>query len=139
MEGARAMKVRGFSIHPPKDGRERAAVWRFYGTRETVEDDSGRTRPHPNRWQLVREVAAVIEGDTYTLPDFNLDRTEPGRWRFYNPVMVYADGRELWHADNEITLTRATVKALGGEVDIAGLLLWNLEQQGVIAPGQLLD
>jgi hypothetical protein len=132
------MKIKGFTIKPA-DPSACARLWRFYGTRETVKGDDGRERPHPNRWELVREVRAETEGEYYTLPDFDLPRTEPGRWRFYNPVMVDAEGRETWHADNEIVLPRAAANALGGDVDIARLLLYNLELKGSIAPGQLHD
>ena len=132
------MKIKGFRIKPA-NASACARLWRFYGTRETVRDDAGHERPHPNRWELVREVRAETDGDYYALPDFDLPRTEPGRWRFYNPVMVDAERRETWHADNENVLPRAAVNALGGEVDIAGLLLYNLELKGVIAPGQLCD
>jgi hypothetical protein len=133
------MKVQGFTITPSGDPAKLATAFRFYGTRETVEDDAGRERPHPNRWQLVREVRMERDGDTLTLPDFDLPRTEPGRWRFYYPVTVFADGRELWHADEEITMPRACVETLGEHLNFTTLLLWNLEQKGVIAPGQLFD
>jgi hypothetical protein len=132
------MKITGFTI-TPEDPAGCARAFRFYGTRETVEGDGGTERPHPNRWELVREVRAVADGETYTLPDFDLPRTEPGRWRFFYPVPVMPDGGEVWHADAEITLPRACVETLGERLNFATLLLWNLEQKGVIAPGQLFD
>jgi len=132
------MRVQGFSI-TTEDPAACADAFRFYGTRETVTDDAGAERPHPNRWRLVREVRAVRDGADYTLPDFDLPRTEPGRWRYFYPVPVMPGGREVWHADGEIMLPRAAVNALGGSVDFAGLLLYNLELKGVIAPGQLND
>jgi hypothetical protein len=133
------MRVKGFTITPTDPDAERAALFRFYGTRETVTDDAGEERPHPNRWSLVREVRALVDGAAYTLPDFDLPRTEPGRWRFFFPVVVMPDGREVWHADAEITFPRACVETFDGDVSFAGLLLWNLERKGHVAPGQLLD
>lgn len=132
------MRVKGFKIKP-SDPAACAQVFRFYGTREAVTDGAGVERPHPNRWELVREVQAETEGDYYTLPDFDLPRTEPGRWRYFYPVPVMPDGREVWNADEEITLPRACVETLGDHLDFTTLLLWNLEQKGVIAPGQLFD
>lgn len=133
------MKVKGFTITPERPDAEFAVAFRFYGTREAVVNDAGEERPHPNRWGLVCEVQAVTEGSRYTLPDFDLPRTEPGRWRYFYPVPVMPDGRELWHADEEITMPRACVETFGDRLDFVGLLLWNLEQKGVIAPGQLFD
>ena len=133
------MKIQGFTVTPENADAERAAAFRFYGTREVVTDESGTERPHPNRWSLVREVQTVKDGDAFTLPAFELPRTEPGRWRFYHVVPVLPGGREVWHADEEITMPRACVEAFGGDVDFIGLLLWNLERRGVIAPGQLHD
>jgi hypothetical protein len=113
--------------------------WRFYGTRYAVES-SGEAKPHPNAgWEVVREVRAQIRRGRYTLPDFELELTGESGYRFYNPVMVDREGRETWHADNEIVLTPETVAALGGEVSVTGLLLYNLELKGIIAPGQLHD
>lgn len=132
------MKIKGFTVTPERDPAELATAFRFYGTRETITGAAGEERPHPNRWQLVREVRTVTEGGRYTIPDFDLPRTEPGRWRFFYPVPVI-DGREVWHADEEITLPRACVETFGGDMDFAQLFLWNLEQKGVIAPGQLFD
>lgn len=132
------MKINGFTIEP-SEPEKCARAFRFYGTRETVTDAGGEERPHPNRWELVREVRAEQEGGRYTLPDFDLPRTEPGRWRYFYPVPVMPDGREVWHAGEEITVPRACVEALGGRLNFATLLLWNLEQKGVIAPGQLSD
>lgn len=132
------MKISGFSVQP-KDPTACAVAFRFYGTRETVTTDDGEERPHPNRWELVREVAVRVDGPDYTLPDFDLPRTEPGRWRFFYPVPVMPGGRELWHADEEITFPRACVETLGEHLSYATLILWNLERKGVIAPGQLFD
>ena len=133
------MKIQGFTVTPQDPGAESATAFRFYGTRETVTDESGAERPHPNRWSLVREVQTVTEGGAYTLPDFDLPRTEPGRWRFFYPVPVMPGGREVWHADDEITFPRACVETLGEHLSFATLLLWNLERKGVIAPDQLFD
>lgn len=132
------MRVKGFTVKPT-DPAALASAFRFYGTRETVKDADGNERPHPNRWELVREVQTVTEGEDYTLPDFDLPRTEPGRLRFYYPVPVMPDGREVWNVGEEIVFPRACVETFGGDVSFTGLLLWNLEQRGEIAPGQLFD
>lgn len=96
------MKIEGFTV-TTEDLARLPLAFRFYGTRETVTDDAGEERPHPNRWSLVREVRALADGAAYTLPDFDLPRTESGRWRFFYPVPVMPDGREVWHAGAEIT------------------------------------
>jgi hypothetical protein len=132
------MRIEGFTIRPqdPPAG----ALWRFYGTREAVLDEHGNERPRPNRWELVREVRARRgRGGRYTLPDFELEPTCRDGWRFYALVIVDDEGRETWHAGEELVLTAETARALGGSVDLCGLLLWNLEREGLIAPGQLLD
>src|SRR3712207_7059784 len=49
------------------------------------------------------------------------DLTEPGRWRYFYPVPVMPDGRELWHADEEITMPRACVETLGDHLNFATL------------------
>ena len=54
-------------------------------------------------------------------------------------TLVMPDGREVWNADEQIVFPRACVETFGGDVSFTGLLLWNLEQRGVIAPGQLFD
>lgn len=133
------MKIQGFTVTPKDPTREGAEAFRFYGTREVVTNDAGEERPHPNRWQLVREVRIERDGDTLTLPDFDLPRTEPGRWRFYYVVPLMPGGREVWHPDEEITMPRVCVETLGDDLSFATLSLWNLEQKGVIAPGQLFD
>lgn len=129
------MIVRGFSIKS-EDPAACHLVWRFYGTKEVFTYPDGRVKPQPGSWELVREVTAELRRGTYTLPDFELDLTGPGGWRFYNDVLVTHDGRELWHPDQEFIFPREFVAECGGEVEIVGLLLYNLELKGGIAPGQ---
>ena len=132
------MLVKGFSFKP-KNLEAYQPIWRFYGTKEVFRYPDGRMKPQPGTWELVAELKVELRRDKVTLPDCELEPTGPGGWRFYNPVLVTRDGQEIWHPDNEIIFPREMIAEFGGDVDVATLLLWNLEQQGVIAPGQLRD
>ena len=75
------MIIGGFTIRP----EEPAAchlVWRFYGTRGGFRYPDERVRPQPGTWDLVREVRCSLLRGRLTLPDFELEPTRPGGWRF---------------------------------------------------------
>ncbi len=131
------MIVKGFSFKPKDHLEAYSPIWRFYGTKEVFRYPDGRIKPQPGTWELVVELEVALSRSKVTLPDFELEFTGPGGWRFYNPVLVTRDGRETWHPDDEIVFPREMAAEFDGDVDVATLMLWNLEQQGVIAPGQL--
>jgi len=132
------MIVKGFSFKP-KDSATYHPIWRLYGTKEVFKYPDGRVKPQPGSWELVCELKVEMKRGKVILPDFELEPTQPGGWQFYNPVLVTRDGEEMWHPDNEIIFPREMIAEFGGEVDIGTLMLYNLELQGVIAPGQLHD
>ena len=129
------MIVRGTRFKPERPD-ECSLVLRIYGTKEVFRGPGGRLRPEPGSWELVREVRSEIRRGTYVMPDFELELTGPGGWRFYDEVRVTRDGRELWHPDQEMIFPRELVAECGGEVGYVTLHLYNLERRGVIAPGQ---
>ena len=133
------MKVEGFSYRKTPGAPVNVPVWRFYGTREVFRYPDGTIRPQPGSWELVTEFKIRDARGRVTLPAFELEPTRIGGWRFYNLVLVDAEGRETWHADNEILFPPEMIEEFGGSVDVATLMLYNLELKGVIAPGQLND
>ncbi|MBC7933178.1 MAG: hypothetical protein H7Z38_21655 [Rubrivivax sp.] len=129
------MKVKGYSFNPEQP-EACARVWRIYGTREVVRD-AVRVRPRPGTWEPVCEIQCELRDGIYSIPDFDLEYTRTGGWRFYKSVFVNRAGREYWHEEEYFNFTPEMVEEFGGEIDIALLELHNLELQGVISPGQL--
>jgi hypothetical protein len=130
------MLIKGYKFKP-QDGGGGSAAWRFYGTREVFQYSSGAVKPQPGSWELVKELEIKRKRGMVTLPDFELELTQVGGWRFYYLVPVDSEGRETWHADNDLIFPREMIEELGEPLDVATLLLYNLELKGTIAPGQL--
>ncbi|HEX6622834.1 MAG TPA: hypothetical protein VF064_03925, partial [Pyrinomonadaceae bacterium] len=72
------------------------------------------------------DVKCELRGTVYTIPDFELEFTRPGGWRFYRMIGV-RDGRENWTAETDeegaLVLTPKMVEELGGAVDWHDLLV----------------
>lgn len=133
------MIVKGFSFKP-RDAAKYHPVWRFYGTKEVFQYPDGRVKPQPGSWELVCEVKVEMKRGKVTLPDFELELTQPGGWRFYNPVLVADDGQEKWQSDEELIFPREMLAEFDeDEINIGTLILYNMELRGEIAPGQLHD
>lgn len=97
----------------------------------------GSVKPQPGSWELVKELEIKRKRGMVTLPDFELEPTRIGGWRFYYLVPVDGEGRETWHAENDLIFPREMIEEFGEPLDVATLLLYNLELKGQIAPGQL--
>jgi hypothetical protein len=119
--------IEGFGFKPLQPDYH--PTWRIYGTRAK------------DSWELVTEFQ-LIEGDgCVAFPAFELEPTGARGLRAYQLIAVDKAGREKWHdeTENELQLTRAMVREFGGSLDVGSWLLYNLELNGVIAPGQLHD
>ncbi|HEX8071057.1 MAG TPA: hypothetical protein VF546_13965 [Pyrinomonadaceae bacterium] len=106
---------------------------RLYGARRAVRLPDKSVRP-VGAWEFIRELEIAVGGDSLTIPDFALGHTGAGGWALYRLVFVAADGRETEHL---VELPPAAAGRFGPRIRFATLLLYNLEMQGVIEPGQL--
>jgi hypothetical protein len=129
------MIVKGYSFKPTEPGGLHP-LWRIYGTKRVVGGRGGEVKPLTGSWELVREIEIDVRPTRVTIPDFDLEFTREGGWRFYDLAVVTRDGREIRHAGEEFVFPREIVERCGGEVDVAELLLYDLERRGVIVPGQ---
>ncbi len=124
------IKIEGFGFRPrSQDGAPYHPTWRVYGSRAK------------DSWERVTEFQLIRGDGCAAFPDFELEPTGARSFRAYRLVGVDATGREKWH-DGEaqnLRLTRAMVREFGGRIDVGEWLLYNMELNGVIAPGQLHD
>lgn len=130
--------IEGFSFKPT-DPKRSHLIWRVYGARDVFTYPNGQVKPQPDTWELVTELRVKQTRARVTLPNFELEDTDTGPYRFYNLVLLDGEGREKWHDDNEMVLPASLPEDFGGRLDVAEWLLYNLELKGVIAPGQLND
>jgi hypothetical protein len=130
------IKIHGYDFKPTAGGPHHLS-WRIYGTKKVFSYSDGRVGPLPASWEFVTEFRLKSARGKVGFPDFELEPTDTGDWKFYSLVSLDADGHEVWHKDEELTLPHDLPDEFEPPFDIATWLLWNLERKGVIAPGQL--
>lgn len=129
------MKVKGHRLKIKQPAESYVPVWRVYGTKKVERGADGRVRPKPETWEPLFDLKCEARGGELVIPDFELEYTRPGGWRFYRMIAVDGAGREDWDEEDEDTalvFTPAMVEEFAGDVDWATLLLYNLELKGII-------
>jgi hypothetical protein len=134
----------GIKIHghmfKPVESKPLCMTWRVYGTKQTFTFSDGRLGATPATWEFVTEFKLKSSRGKFGFPTFELEPTDAAAgWKFYNLVPLDAEGKEIWHKDNEITLPHDLPEEFGGSLDVGAWLLWNMEEKGIIALGQLHD
>jgi hypothetical protein len=133
------IKIRGHLFKPVED-KPLCMTWRVYGTKKAFTYADGRLAPLPASWEFVTEFKLRSSRGKFGFPEFELEPTDTeDGWKFYNLVPLDADGKEIWHKDNELALPHHLPEEFEPPFDVATWLLWNLENKGLIAPGQLYD
>ena len=133
------IKIHGH-LFTPTNGKPCVPHWRIYGTKKTFNFEDGRLAPMPGSWELVTEFDLKQARGKVGFPDFKLEPTVEGGFRFYKMIAVDEAGKETWHnGDDPLTLPPDLPDEFERPFDVATWLLWNLERNGVIAPGQLND
>jgi hypothetical protein len=134
-----SIKITGY-LFTPKEGGPCTPQWRIYGTKKVFNYEDGRLAPLPASWELVAEFEMKNSRGKIGFPDFKLEPTTETGWRFYRMIGVDKTGKEIWHKDDTpLTLPPDLPEEFEPPFDVATWLLWNLEREGVIAPGQLRD
>jgi hypothetical protein len=131
-----AIKIKGF-MFKPIESDPHCLAWRVYGTKKVFNYPDGRLAPLPQTWELVTEFKLKQARGKVGFPDFELEPTDGDSWRFYNLVPLDASGKEMWHKDDELTLPADLPMEFEPPFDVGTWLLWNMENKGIIEPGQL--
>lgn len=131
------LKLHGFLFKPAEARNLNLSVWRVYGTRQAFIYPGGRVAAQPGTWEFITEFLTVKKRGRVGFPDIELEPTTADGWQFYNLVPLDENGKEVWHADNELILPQTLPNEFEGELDVPSWILWNLEKKGLIAPGQL--
>ncbi len=109
---------------------------RIYESREAVDLAGGGRLAPLDSWQLRCEVLWLEKGHRVQMENFQLEPTDSKEGpQLYIGVIVDGEGCVWWNKAEEFELPAH----LGPTISYTKLLLWNLERQGVIAPGQLDD
>jgi hypothetical protein len=132
------IKIAGYLIQPTEPDTPHCWNWRIYGSKTGFRYPDGKLKPQPGTWELVKEFKLQKKANKIGFPSIELEATDRGEWRFYQLVALDVDGREIWHKDNDaLILPHDLPSEYEPPFDIPTWLLWNLEFNGHIEPGQI--